>query len=223
MLFVLATWSFAFAAVSLDSIAVGATYRMTLTTGDVLEGVVDSKTDTSLVIDSKGGAFTFAVTLVTDYELLAPPPVKTPRLTTQQVENEQPITFDQLRQEPPGTSVRVTIKTGAAFTGTLVSVDKDNVRLGIDSSIIPIAAEVVDHIDLVPERKATPAAKAAPQSYDTLIVRNPQTDDYGKPMENLIVVGKIVKEDNLRITVQKPDNTQVSYTFYQVIRTFRHS
>ena len=65
------------AGVSLDNIAVGATYRMTLTTGDVLEGVVDSKTDTSLILDCKGSAYTFTSMLIAESQLLAPPAVKT--------------------------------------------------------------------------------------------------------------------------------------------------
>ena len=66
----------AFSGVTLDDIAVGATYHMTLTTGDELEGVVDSKTDTSLILDCKGNAYTFTPALIADYKLLALPPQK---------------------------------------------------------------------------------------------------------------------------------------------------
>ncbi len=158
-LFILACSFVAFAGVTLDDFTVGATYRMTLTTGDVLEGVVDSKNDTSLILDCKGSAYAFAPTLISEYQLLAPPPQKTAE------------------------------QAGA----------------------------------VVPEKKAAAPAPVAPAVYDTLIVKNPESDDYGRPKENLTIVGKIIKEDNLRVTVQNLDNSQTSYTFDQVIRMLRHS
>jgi hypothetical protein len=159
LLFILACSSAAFPGVTLDDFAVGATYRMTLTTGDVLEGVVDSKNDTSLVLDCKGSAYTFAPALISEYQLLAPPPQKT-----------------------------------AGQTGAVVL-----------------------------EKKAAAPAPVAPAVYDTLIVKNPESDEYGRPKEDLTIVGNIIREDNLRVTVQKPDNTQTSYTFDQVIRILRHT
>jgi|WetSurMetagenome_2_1015567.scaffolds.fasta_scaffold00335_3 hypothetical protein len=144
------------AGVSLDSITVGATYHMTLATGDELEGVIDSKTDTSLILDCKGSAYSFAANLISDCKLLAPPPQK----------------------EAPQQAA--------------------------------------------PEKK--PQASPAPATpYDTLIVKNPENDDYGRPKENLVIIGNIVKEDNLRVTVRKPDNSEAAYTFDQVIRIMRHT
>jgi hypothetical protein len=147
----------ALAGVSLDDFTVGATYHMTLATGDELEGVVDSKTDTSLILDCKGSAYTFTATLIADYKMLAPPPQK-----------EAP-----QKQKAPTSA--------------------------------PTAA---------------PAPEAA---YDTLIVKNPENDDYGRAKENLTIVGNIVKEDNLRVTVRKSDNSEASYTFDQVVRIQRHT
>jgi hypothetical protein len=208
----------AFAGVSLDDIAVGATYRMTLTTGDVLEGVVDSKTDTSLILDCKGSAYTFTATLIAESQLLAPPAAK----TALQSGAAEPvaITYEQAKQKQPGANLQVKIKSGAVFTGTLVAADNDNLRLNVEGSVIPIGQQVIEQIFVVASPKALdkqPAATPAapPQVYDTLIVKNPESDDYGKSKENLTVVGKIVKEDNLRLTITRTDN--------QIIRIFRHT
>ncbi|HUI93338.1 MAG TPA: SUMF1/EgtB/PvdO family nonheme iron enzyme [Chitinivibrionales bacterium] len=213
------------AGVSLDNIAVGATYHMTLTTGDELEGVVDSKTDTSLILDCKGSAYTFAANLIAECQLLAPPPSKTGGQS--QAAESTPITFDQARQKQPGENLQVKIKSGAVFTGTLVSADNDNLRLNVEGSVIPIGQQVVDQIFVVPAKKAPEkqpaAAPAVPQAYDTIIVKNPEVDDYGRPKDNLTVIGNIVKEDNLRLTLTRTDNQQVSYTFDQIVRIFRHT
>jgi hypothetical protein len=218
------------AGVSLDDIAVGATYRMTLTTGDVLEGVVDSKTDTSLILDCKGSAYTFTTMLIAESQLLAPPAAKTagqpgsPSGTAESVA----ITYEQAKQKQPGANLQVTIKSGAVFTGTLVSADNDNLRLDVDGSVIPIGQQVIGQIFVVaaqkaPDKQPAAAPAAPPQVYDTLIVKNPESDDYGRSKENLTVIGKIVKEDNLRLTITRTDNQQASYSFDQIVRIFRHS
>ena len=215
----------AFPRVSLDEIAVGATYQMTLTTGDVLEGVVDSKTDTSLILDCKGSAYTFATTLISEYQLLAPPAAK----TAGQSGAAEPvaITYEQAKQRQPGENLQVKIKSGAVFTGTLVSADNDNLRLDVDGSVIPIGQQVIEQIFVVAAKKAPDkqpsAAPAVSQVYDTLIVKNPESDEYGRPKDNLTVIGKIVKEDNLRLTIARLDNQQASYTFDQILRIFRHT
>ena len=61
-----------------------------------------------------------------------------------------------------------------------------------------------------PEKKAAAPAPVAPAVYGAplQIVKNPESDDYGRPKENLTIVGKIIKEDNLRVTVQNLDNSQ---------------
>jgi hypothetical protein len=215
----------AFPGVSLDNIAVGATYHMTLTTGDELEGVVDSKTDTSLILDCKGSAYTFAANLISECQLLAPPASKTAGQTG--APEAVAITYEQAKQKQAGENLQVKIKSGAVFTGALVSVDNDNLRLNVDGSVIPIGQQVIDQISVIaakkaPDKQAT-AAPDVPQTLDTLIVKNPEADDYGRPKENITVVGKIVKEDNLRLTLTRTDNQQVSYTFDQIVRIFRHT
>jgi Sulfatase-modifying factor enzyme 1 len=149
----------AFPMSSLDEITVGATYRMNLTTGDALEGIVDSKNDTSLILDCKGSAYTFAAALIAEYTLLAPPAQKTPL-------------------QPAAVAARDT---------------------------------------------APSAATAPPQVYDTMYVKNSETDEYGKPKPDVLVVGKILRDDKAGVSIMLPDNQTMQYSFDQIARIFRHS
>jgi hypothetical protein len=142
---------------SLDEIAVGATYRMNLSTGDVLEGVVDSKNDTSLILDCKGSAYTFTAALISDFQLLAPPAQKSP-------------------QQPA-----------------------------------------------IVQQKDTAVAAAPPVVYDTVYVKNPETDEYGKAKPDLLVVGKILRDDKSGISIMLPDNQTMQYSLDQIVRVFRHT
>jgi hypothetical protein len=142
---------------SLDEIAVGATYRMNLTTGDVLEGVVDSKNDTSLILDCKGSAYTFTAALISDYQLLAPPAQKNPQ---------------------------------------------------------PAAAS--------PQKDTAQAAPSASE-FDTVYVKNPETDEYGRVKPDLLVVGKILRDDKSGISIMLPDNQTIQYSLDQIARVFRHT
>jgi hypothetical protein len=144
---------------SLDEITVGATYRMNLTTGDALEGIVDSKNDTSLILDCKGSAYTFTAALISEYTLLAAPAA-------------------QKSQSPQPAAVR----------------QKDT------------------------------AVAAVPQAvYDTVYVKNPETDEYGKARPDLLVVGKILRDDKSGVSIMLPDNQTIQYSFDQIVRIFRHS
>jgi Sulfatase-modifying factor enzyme 1 len=143
---------------SLDEIAVGATYRMNLTTGDVLEGVVDSKNDTSLILDCKGSAYTFTAALIGDYQLLAPPAQKTPL--------PQPV---------------------------------------------------------VKPQEDTSAKAAAVEVYDSLYVKNPETDEYGKAKPDMLFVGEIQRDDKAGVSILLLDNQTVQYSLDQIVRVFRHT
>ena len=173
----------AYAGVSVDDFAVGATYHMVLTTGDELEGVVDSKNDTSLVLDCKGNAYTFAAGLISDYQLIAPPARKGAPQAGGAHGDLAPISYDQLKQQQTGTTVQVKIKSGAVFTGNVASIDDDNIRLDVGGSVIPISKRVVDQLALAPEAPAPNAAlvsRAPDVIYDTLIIKNPESDEYGR-------------------------------------------
>jgi hypothetical protein len=148
--------SSAFAIPSLKDIVVGGTYHMILTTGDELEGVVESKNDSSLILDSKGSPYTFICNLIVEYKLIAPPPV---------------------------------------------------------SSVVPSATEST----------AIEPKNQVPELVDTIIIKNPETDDYGKPKDPLILVGKIIDETNKSVSFTGKDKVSGNYSFGQIIQIFRHS
>ena len=217
------------AVTSLDDIAVGAKYRMTLSTGDMLEGTVDSKTDTSLILDCNGSAYTFSNTLITEYQLLAPPKSKkAPEQTADQTSAPATVIgYADLKKNHSGELfLEVKINSGSIFKGKLISIDDNNLRLGVEGSDIPIAQNIISQISIVTVPKATDKtakSEAAPEVYDTLIVRNPESDEYGNPRENLTVAGKIIREDKMSVTVLTGGNLQQSFTFDQVIRMIRHT
>jgi hypothetical protein len=143
---------------SLDDITVGATYHMILTTGDELEGIVESKNDTSLILECKGTPYTFVCNLIIEYKLLAPP-----------------------REA----------KTAAAPP-------KNDSATSLPKAIVP-------------------------EVYDTLIIKNSQTDEYGKPKENQTLVGKITKETDKTLSFVTNDNVSGDYSFDRIVQIFRHS
>jgi uncharacterized protein YjbI with pentapeptide repeats len=108
--------------VSLNDISVGATYRMTLITGDVLEGMVESKTDTSLLLDCKEGAYTFAVTLISVCQLLTPIGPKTAAVqpgSASGTVDPAAINFENAKQKQVDENLQSKTKSGAEITITL--------------------------------------------------------------------------------------------------------
>jgi len=214
---------------SLDDIAVGATYRMNLTTGDMLEGTIDSKTDTSVIIDCKGNAYTFNAGLISDFALLAPPPLKTQQKQSTAFSESEVVSYETLIQRNPiGSLLEISIKTGILFRGKLASIDNDNVKLDIDGSLIPISRTVVDkiaigNISAKPQSPDTAISQTKTEALDTVIVKNTETDENGNPRPDKLIVGKILQDDKPGITILTNGTTATSYTFDQVVRVFRHS
>jgi len=228
LLILLCLAGFSYAIPSLNNIAVGATYRMNLSTGDVLEGVVDSKSDTALILDCKGSAYTFTAALISDFTLLAPPKSQKQNVEIDKSKSEA-LTYSDLRQQNPvGKMLDVTITSGATFRGKLNAIDDENIRLDIDGSIIPVAQKIVTQILTVaiastPKKETAIAPPPASVVYDTLVVKNSQTDDYGKPLPDNILVGKITRDDRQGVTIMLVNNETQSYSFDHVVRICKHS
>jgi hypothetical protein len=209
---------------SLEDIQVGGTYRMILSTGDDLEGIVDSKNDTSLILDCKGRPYTFLGSLIGEYKLLMAPGAK--KDDTSSV--GEVFTYEQLVQNHPfGIELDVRMKGGKTFRGSLVSIDSGFIKLTVDNSVIPIAKTVVDQIMTVPVKKAaihsdTPKTES-PQAYDTLIVKSSETDSLGNILGSKMLVGKILNEDNKSVSFMTKENIRGSFTFDQIVRVFRHT
>jgi hypothetical protein len=218
-----------FAIKSLEDIAVGGTYHMILTTGDELEGVVESKNDSSLILDSKGNPYTFVCNLIVEYKLIAPPPPSSAGGPASSGPGDRPaqFTYEELQNKKPvGANLEVRIAGGTSFQGSLISIDDEYLKLDVNGSTIPLTKSVITSIatPAAPATDSTKTSKAViPEVYDTLIIKNPETDDYGKPKENLTLVGKIIKETDKTVFFTGKDNVSGTYTFNQIERIFRHS
>jgi hypothetical protein len=212
---------------SLDDIQVGATYRMQLTTGDRLEGTVEFKDDTSLIVETETGPFSFRGTLILEYEMLEPPP-PTPRPGRAEGMSEaQILTYQKLLSRGPSAEkVEIRIKSGSVFTGKVVAINEENVSLDVDGSVIPIGQNVIAQIATVSDKPPEPAKEVAeePQGpFDTIYVANPKTDEYGRPLDPLMLVGRIRQYNDKGLTVTTPKGVTRTLASDKLVRVIRHT
>ncbi len=135
---------------SLDDIQVGGVYHMELYTGDVLEGIVEEKNDTSLIIESKGQPYIFKGIIIKNYKLISPPKKKT-RVGKSALD----FTFDEVLHHGGAVGkIKIRIKNGSVFEGTIAGIDSETVKIDVGGSIIPISRDIIIRIS-----KATSEAK----------------------------------------------------------------
>lgn len=203
----------------------GGTYRFQLTTGDSFEGVVEARTDTSLIVDipSRGGV-AFRIALVRTCELVSLPANKSAGTRGPEI-----LTFDELtRRSPKGDKIEIQLKAGQVFTGTLVAIQKDELKLDVDGSVIPFNKDVVARITTIIEDKnnGSPKAEKKPAytgPIDTVFVRNPKSDDYGRRMPDILQIGVIVEDYGNTVTIEKSDGTKETIDRSTIARIARHS
>jgi hypothetical protein len=214
-----------FALDSLNDIVVGKTYHMILTTGDELEGVIDSKTDSSLILESNGTPYTFIKTLIIEYKLVSNSTQKNNQPDTTIGKNF--ISYEDVQKNSViGRKLEVHIKDGSVFTGNLISIDDENIKLNINNSSVPVAQSIVDKITILAAQKidsSTSIKELAPVLPDTLIVKNPETDEYGIAKTNIVLVGKILSENNNTLSFQTLTGAKADFSFDQIAQLFRHS
>jgi len=232
--------TFAFAVVAgaiedstLNDLIVGGTYRMMLTTGDILEGVLESKDDASVIIESEGKPYTFRGSLIQEFVLLAPPKGLARDAKAQPsagITEEHILSFDDLLQQGVSAgTIDVRIINGSVFRGTVVTVDPETVKLNVQGSHIPIAREVIDKIVGVVEEKK-PAASAPQEEaeimkgpFDTVYVINPETDEYGKPLAPIVIIGKIERDDAVGISIVTPQGLQRTLKRDRILRVNKNT
>jgi hypothetical protein len=212
----------------------GGTYRLQLTTGDIFEGVVESKDDTSLIIETGDRPFIFRGSLITNSILLAPPKglARTEEVKSSGMLEAEIYTYDQLFQKGNDAGVvDIKIINGSVFRGRVVSVDLETVNLDIDGSRIPISSEVIEQISAVmtnvnapaPDEPQAPAASSLKGPFDTVTVVNPETDEYGKAFPPLLIIGKISRDDATGITIETPQGLVRTLKRDRILRVNRHS
>jgi hypothetical protein len=212
----------AFAIKSLDDIAVGGVYHMILATGDEIEGIVESKSDTSLIVESKGTPYTFSNNLIIEYKLLEPP-----KDTSSKQDNGLFSYTELLEKQLVGADLEISITGGNKFRGTLVSIDNEYLKLNVNGSVIPMTKVVIERIAAANNKNASDSVakplNPVPEIYDTIILKNPETDEYGKPLANIVSVGKITRETNDAVYFTTKDKVSENYLYGRIIQIFRHT
>lgn len=215
-----------------NEIQVKGKYRMSLATGDELIGIVESKDDTSLILETtEGKPYAFGHHLLKRFELLVPPPPKKSPPSPQKssdISEVKVISYDELKAKPGyGGIVEVRISNGSVFKGKIISVDESMLNINIEGSNIPIAKTVITQISLIPaEQKPdekVPPKKPKQQTPDTIFVRNSETDEFGKIKEDLVFTGEISTVNNQSVVIKLADGSSKEIPRVQVSRIIKHS
>lgn len=215
---------------SVDSILVGGTYHMELTTGDVFEGTVEGKNDTSVIIESEGQPYIFKGSLILKYRMIAPPKslAKSGSASGDGVAEAEIISFDDALERSSSLGrIEVKINNGSTYSGLLASIDTETLRLNIDGSVIPIHREVISQIATVVEKpkkeKTQEKSKKSEGPFDTVVVINPETDEWGKPLEDIVIIGKIKSDKAETIKIQTSDGQIRELSRETVKRVNKHT
>jgi hypothetical protein len=215
---------------SFNDILVRGKYRMSLSSGDELVGIVDSKSDTSLIFETIGGKpYSFSKDLIVRYDLLEAPKAVTKKNIVIQADVAQTreISYDDLiKYTGPEKFFEVHLTNGSVFKGKIVTIDEGVLKLEIEGSVVPISKEVITRINFVPPEKKEP--KSQEQSmmqgpFDTVIVINTQSDDWGTPKPDLIYSGKIIEEKSDKLIVMLMDGSKKEISRSQVRRLSKNS
>ncbi|MFP4013267.1 MAG: formylglycine-generating enzyme family protein [Chitinispirillaceae bacterium] len=206
-------------------ILVGGKYRMVLTTGDELVGFVESKNDTSLIfetVDKK--PYTFRKALILTSELLVAPRKKISK------DKSVALAFEDLKTVSlKKVDLEVKLKNGTFFRGAVASVEPEILKLNVDGSTIPISSKVIEKIRTVPEgeKKAKKVVKTEEKKmvppFDTVVVKNPKVDEYGRPGPDLVFYGRIKDESPQLIVLTTIDGKSKKVGRVNVQKIVRHS
>lgn len=214
---------------SFEDIVLHGKYRMFLSTRDSLTGRVESKDAESLILEtSDGKAFTFRPNLILRYEYLEPPRATPTTGNAKTGIDSLPFSFDELRGRRVGKRVlEIRINSGMVFRGTLNEINKEMLKLQVGKSVIPITRDVVVNIRLVPpqpEKKTSQETKKSVSTkLDTVIVRNPESNDWGKPKPDITYTGRITGETSEDLTINVTGSGSKKIPRGRIVRVVKHS
>lgn len=218
---------------SLDDILVGGIYRMELLSGDILEGIVEEKNDTSLIIECQGKPYTFNTFLIHEYTLITPPRKKGAG-KSQGITESEILTYNELLHRPHSVGkIQIRISNGSLYRGTVEEIDPETVKINIHGSVIPISRDIITQIStIVPETKKvllkreskiSKKPKKVEGPFDTVYVLNPETDEYGKNLAPFIIVGKIQTDEPDGIRIVIPNGMLRELKRERILRVTRHT
>jgi hypothetical protein len=210
---------------------VGGKYRVILNTGDDFTGTVESRDASSMVFETTDGKpYSFKFSLIQSYQLIqAPPPVTLQVKTPANASGAEYIPYDELiKRLPLHPVVDVKIANGSLFRGTLIAIDDDGMKLDVEGSTIPLAKNIVKQIIARSPRSGGPDTAAAQQKprgpFDSLWIKNIQTDTYGKPKPDQVYAGTIVDEGDNYVTLKNSENgSPQKFSREEITRYVRHS
>lgn len=223
----------AYAIDSLDDIVVGGTYTMRLLTGDILKGVIEFKDDSSVILESKGKPYKFSQNLIQEYSLISAP--EQPAGQTQATDSAQvsggseEISYELLLHKKRSSKfIDVTITNGSVFRGIVSEIDREQLKLNVDGAIIPIAKSVIAQITLVPDtasskEESQESALMDDTPLDTIFVVNDKTDAYGRPLDPLVFVGRIVTDNSRGVAIETPQGTTRTLKRNRILRINKYS
>lgn len=214
-----------FAIKSLEGIQVGGIYQMELLNGDLLEGVIEDKSDSTIIIECKGVPYTFKGSLIYKFNLITPPQIKSAKSKGSRV-----LSFDEVLHRPMGIGkIKVQISNGAIFKGRITGIDAEYLKINVDGSIIPISKDIITSITtLIPrvtpqETIAANKEKKYTGPFDTVYVQNSEKDEYGRPLENLIIVGRIESDDSKGMSIKTPDGKVLNFPRNKIKQIIRNT
>lgn len=212
--------------IDLSSLFVGGKYRLVLKTGDVFTGTVESVADNGIIFETEDKKpYTFARNLISQQQLLdVPEKFKAIPSSGEGVSETEILTFDNLAQNvPSGLRIEVSMTSGIFLRGTLEGISNGVLTLSIDGSKIPISKDAISAL----AKALPPKAHAAPKPvlhgpYDTLIVSNPRSDEYGKPLEDILIIGDITGDDGKSVLIKLMDASVKAVPYSQIVRRIVH-
>ncbi len=213
-----------FALESLDDIMVGGIYRMELFADKILEGIVEDKTDSSLILECQGTPYSFTAMLIKSYTLIAPPKKK-------RSDGTEELSFEELlHNSGVSRKVKVDLTNGSVFKGSIVEIDSESVKIDVGGSIIPITRDIVAQITTyVPgsNKKQHVTKVKQPKKmtgpFDTVYVLNPETGEYGKKLAPLMIIGLIQSDEADGITLLTPQGAKRKIARDRIVRLQQHT
>jgi|WetSurMetagenome_2_1015567.scaffolds.fasta_scaffold00008_2 hypothetical protein len=151
----------------------GARYQISLTTGDIVVGVVESSNETSFTIRTDdGGRYNYEKNFVKNRLLLSPSPYQSaPAPSTYAPAQANPpagasIPYEELMNfSYAGRTMEVVLANGTVMRGALGVVDANILHLTVDGTEMPISRSLILRVSLVPDPAASrPADKPAPSA-----------------------------------------------------------
>lgn len=212
-------------------IVVGGKYHVQLSTGDDFTGTVESRNDSSMVLETTAGKpYSFTFSLMQNYQVIELPRQKSAQQTQTappSAAGVQTINFDELRIRG-GTNQKLEVKiaNGSTFRGRVLSISEDGLKMDVDGSMISITRDMIQQIVVLqgpPQQQyyqnnqTPPAVVDRPQAgFDTLWIKSASGDR--------IVYGAILDEGDDYVTLKYAEGGDPhKFARNEIARIIKHS